>query len=255
MKFGVCKSIKDLEKFNTSVVDYCEMSLGSICKMTDEEIEECIRLSEEKNIPILSANCFFPRDIKLCGSGFSCEAIKNYAEIALEKANRFGIKTVVLGSGGSRMIPEGADKDECMAQLAKAFTVAGDAAAKYDITIVIEPLNKVETNCINTVSEGAEMIRLVNHPNVKLLCDIYHFAKENEPMSDIIENGDILYHFHIANPDGRIYPKKTDEYDYSKVVSAMREIGYDGLISIEGKALDFDKDLIEGIDFLKEIFA
>ena len=89
----------------------------------------------------------------------------------------------------------------------------------------------------------------------KILRDVFHFETENEPLENITDNGDILKHFHIANPDGRLYPKKSDDYDYTKVVKAMKQIGYDGNLSIEGKALDFEKELPESISFLKEIFA
>ncbi len=82
--------------------------------------------------------------------------------------------------------------------------------------IVIEPLESWKTNIINSVN---------------------------------------LKHFLIANPDGRFFPKKEDSYDYTKVVKVLKEIGYDGNMSIEGKTTDFESDLPESIVFLKSIFA
>lgn len=105
------------------------------------------------------------------------------------------------------------DKELCLKQFEKATFIAGDIAAKYNIMIVIEPLESSKTNIINSVN---------------------------------------LKHFHIANPDGGLYPKKEDLYDYTK---ELKEIGYDGNMSIEGKTTDFESDLPENIVFLTSIFA
>ncbi len=255
MKFGVCKDIKDLKKFDSSVVDYCEISLSALSKMSDEDIEERIEISRKTNIPIPCANGFFPKDVPLCGPDMNETQIREYTENVLEKANRMGVKILVLGSGKARYIEDGWDRELCLIQFEKACAIAGDVAKKYGMTVVVEPLEKGETNSVNSVKEGADIVRHLNHPDVKLLCDVFHFETEKEPLENITDNGDILRHFHIANPDGRLYPKATDEYDYTNVVKAMKEIGYDAHLSIEGKALDFDCDLVESIKFLKQIFA
>lgn len=123
------------------------------------------------------------------------------------------------------------------------------------MTIVIESLRSGETNNINTVKEGAEFVRTVNRENVRLLCDLYHFTSENESFSEIVENADILKHFHIAAPEYRIYPSMNDKYDYMPFVSSLKNIGYTGLISIEGRYHDSDKEAIESIKFLKKLFS
>lgn len=255
MKFGVCKDIKELKKFDSSVVDYCEISLSALSKMTDKDIEERIVISRETNIPTPCANGFFPKDFSLCGPDMNEIKIREYTENVLEKAHRMGVKIAVLGSGKARYIEDGWDKELCLKQFESVCGIAGDVAKKYGMTVVVEPLEKGETNSVNSVKEGAEIVRRLNHPDVKLLCDVFHFETEKEPIENITNNADILKHFHIANPDGRLFPKSTDKYDYTKVVKAMKEIGYDASISIEGKALDFDNDLIESIKFLKQIFA
>lgn len=255
MKFGVCKDIKELKKFDSSVVDYCEINLSALYKMNDEDVDERIAISREINIPTPCANGFFPKDIPLCGPDMNEDRIREYTENVLKKAHSMGVKIAVLGSGKARYIEDGWDKELCLEQFETVCAIAGDVAKKYGMTVVIEPLEKGETNSINSVKEGAKIVRHLNHPDVKLLCDVFHFETEKEPLENIIDNADILKHFHIANPDGRLFPKSTDKYDYTKMVNVMKKIGYDANISIEGKALDFDNDLIESIKFLKQIFA
>jgi len=124
------------------------------------------------------------------------------------------------------------------------------------MTIVIEPLYTPETNMINTIKEGGDIVRKIDHPNVKLLCDIFHYAYEKEDIDVLYENKDILKHFHIANPNGRVYPTENDEFDYKRVAKAMKDIGYDLSISIEGRAINnLNEDLPKSITYLKKIFA
>ncbi|MBE7047197.1 MAG: sugar phosphate isomerase/epimerase [Ruminococcaceae bacterium] len=255
MKIGVCRDIKDLKMFDSSVVDYCEMSLTSISEMSDEAIDERVAIIRDTGIPVSCVNGFFPKEIPLCGPDMNEEQIKKYTENALYKANKLGVKTLVLGSGKARYIKDGWDKELCLEQFERVCIIAGEIAAKYNMMVVIEPLESAETNSINTVKEGADIVRHIDHPNVGLLCDVYHFESENEPIENILDNKDILKHFHIANPNGRVFPKKDDAYDYTKVAKALKEIGYEGKISIEGKAQDFKNDLGESVTFLKEVFA
>ena len=254
MKFGVCKDIKKLAGFNSDIVDYCEMPLSAISKMTDEEINERIMIIKSTGIPVICANGFFPKDMPLCGPDMNEEEVTKYTENALKKAHMLGVKILVLGSGKARYIEDGWDRELCLEQFERVCFIAGEIASKYDMTVVIEPLGKGETNNINSVKEGADIVRHLDHPNVKLLCDIYHFETENEPIENITDNKDILKHFHIANPDGRKYPKPTDAYDYTKFADTMKKIGYDGNLSIEGKDVDFDNELPISIKFLKSIF-
>ena len=89
-----------------------------------------------------------------------------------------------------------------------------------------------------------------------LLADLFHVALENEPLSVISDNGDILRHMHIARPEGRLFPKEGDGYDYTKVKEACDKAGYDLRISIEGRyeGDDFKKSAEESLSFLKKIF-
>ena len=52
----------------------------------------------------------------------------------------------------------------------------GVIAQSYGIVVCVEPLNRAESNFINTLQEGAEIVRRVNHPHIRLLADLYHMA-------------------------------------------------------------------------------
>ncbi len=49
--------------------------------------------------------------------------------------------------------------------------MAASLAEQAGVTIVCEPLNKKESNIINSVAEGIEYVKELNHPNFQCLVD------------------------------------------------------------------------------------
>ena len=256
MKIGICAGAKQIIQLKKGTADYAELNLSQVYAMSDGEIKETLDMLESAGVPAEASNCFFPGDIKLCGKAYDRKTVAEYCKKALYNGAQLGIHTCVLGSGKARNIEEGENQDDCIKQIEEAIYIAGEAAKEYDTTIVIEPLNKKETNVINTVAEGAALCRKISHPNVMLLADIYHVGLENEPLEIISENGDILKHVHIARPEGRLYPLENDGFDYALVKKAVDKASYNLRISIEGACPgEFAQSAEESLLFLKSIFC
>ncbi len=255
MKIGICTDAAHIALLSEGAADYIELNLTNIKNMGESEFAEMEKILDSKGIKAEATNCFFPADVKLCGRRLDMVKVSVHTERALERAAYLGIKTCVLGSGPARMIEEGENVKRCNSQLIDVFGNVGDIAKNYGITVAIEPLNKGETNTVNSVSEAAEIVRTLKHGNIMLLADIFHVALENEPLSVISDNGDILRHMHIARPEGRLFPKEGDGYDYSAVKAAVDKAGYDLRISIEGTPFgEFKESAEESLAFLKGIF-
>lgn len=255
MKIGICTVVDKVMCFK-DVADYVELRLTQLAEMTDEEFGALKKLLDENNISVEATNFFLPGNVKICGHEMNIHTVKEYADGALKRASELGVEICVLGSGGARRVPEDMTFEEGMNQICECLKVIGDCAAKYGIIIVLEPLNRAEANTIVSVSEGAEIVRNLNHPNIKLLADIYHMAKENENVDAIVKNGDILLHSHIANPEGRLCPMSEEEFDYHSVKKAFEDTGYDLRMSIEPVVTDnFVESATKSIAFLKKYFS
>jgi sugar phosphate isomerase/epimerase len=100
------------------------------------------------------------------------------------------------------------------------------------VTIAVEPLNRGETNVLNSVQEGLNYVKDVNHPAFRLLVDAYHWAKENEPTEDIVSAGDMLAHTHIATYAHRLSPG-AEECNFAPFFAALKQAGYNLQISVE----------------------
>jgi sugar phosphate isomerase/epimerase len=55
----------------------------------------------------------------------------------------------------------------------------------------------------------------------------------------------------MANPQGRVFPRALDEYDYAPFFAALRSIGYDKRISVEASTMDLAADAPLAIAMLR----
>src|SRR5690606_15973185 len=120
------------------------------------------------------------------------------------------------------------------------------------ITIVIEPLNKKESNIINSVLEAEEYAKKVNRKSIQVLADFYHMDEENEPLENIMTAKEFLKHIHVADT-GRFAPG-TGQYPYNPFVDSLQRAYLNGRVSIQCKWNDLHKDLANFMKYIKEIF-
>ncbi|MCM8901793.1 sugar phosphate isomerase/epimerase [Caldicoprobacter algeriensis] len=253
MKIGVCTGVENIKKMEDIGFDYIEPSVVSIAKMNDEEFNAAMNLVDGSNIKCEAFNVLFPGNIRLTGSEVDEGGIKDYLERAFARVSRLGAKVIVFGSGGARKIPDGWSREEAWKQLVRIARIAGDVAAEYGLTIAMEPLNTSETNILNSVEEGLRFVTDVGHTHVKLLADFYHMRRENEDMDVLVKAGSIIAHLHIANSNGRVCPLDRSEDVYDAFFQKLKEVGYQGRISIEAGIKDVDRDAPVGLNLLREL--
>ncbi|HEX9048277.1 MAG TPA: sugar phosphate isomerase/epimerase [Verrucomicrobiae bacterium] len=98
--------------------------------------------------------------------------------------------------------------------------------------IAMEPLNRFETDFINTCEQGLQMIEDVGSPALKLLLDTFHMnIEEKNPAAAIRQAGRQLGHFHACGC-GRGTPG-TDHIDWKAIAAALKAIKYEGDVVIE----------------------
>ena len=112
------------------------------------------------------------------------------------------------------------------------LTAAGQMAADYGVTLAIEPLNRFETDLINTAAQVKRLIRDIDLPSVKIHLDTFHMHIEEEDVYDaIVLAGEDLVYFD-ASESHRGTPG-TGQVHWSEVFRALRDIGYQGDCVIE----------------------
>lgn len=240
MKFGICAGLDKIQEAQAAGFDYLEPPVNGIAALTNEEFAEKLALARTSSLPMPAFNLLFPKTLSLLAPETTDENIIAYLDGALKRVQALGGTIAVFGSGKSRNRPEGMSYAKAFQRLTTVTRLTGEIAAKYGVTIVVEPLNRAESNMINSLAEGACLVAAANHPNVQLLADYFHMAKDGDPAGDIVRLGGIA-HAHIATKEGRRYPTRPEE-GFTDFFRAIRESGCDCLMSVEGKTDDMSLD-------------
>jgi D-psicose/D-tagatose/L-ribulose 3-epimerase len=110
-------------------------------------------------------------------------------------------------------------------------------AQKKGITLGLEPLNRFETDFINTVDQAIKMCQDVGSPNLKLHLDTFHMnIEEKDLAASIRKAGKLMLHLHACGSD-RGTPGG-DHTNWPEIVKALKAIKYDGDIVIESFTQD-----------------
>jgi D-psicose/D-tagatose/L-ribulose 3-epimerase len=251
---GYCTGLSNLEAAKAAGFDYVELSTTEIARLTDEEFEAAASKVKALGLPTPAANLFLPATIKVTGPQTDHDAQMAHVKKAFGRLARLGTTMLVFGSGGARRVPDGFSQEDAFKQLVDFGRRAAAEAKANGITITIEPLRRQETNIINSAAEGLALVEAINHPNFQLMIDFYHLASEKEDPAIVLKAKDHLRHLHVANPQGRVFPAKWEEFDYAPFFANLRAIGYDKRISVEGSTKDLAADGPPAIALLRRAF-
>jgi D-psicose/D-tagatose/L-ribulose 3-epimerase len=255
VRVGYCSSLAEIDAVKAAGFDYIELRTSEVAALSDADYEKLAEKLKQIDLPVPVTYLFIPADIKLTGPQANKDQQMDYVRRALDRVSKLGATTVVLGSGPARRYPEGFSKEEAFRQLVDFCKRLGPEARKRGITIAIEPLRKEESNIINNLAEGLTLVKAVRDPNIQLNVDYYHLAMEKEDPAIILEVRKYVRHVHTANPEGRVFPLKWDEYNYGPFYEALRKIGFDREISIEGSTKDFQHEAPQAIAFVRHALA
>lgn len=249
---GICGT-GHAEAAKAAGLDYLEANVTGFLmpENSDEEFAANKALAATITPPIYSANGFFPGEIKIVGPEADIERAVKYSRTALRRASEIGIKILVLGSSGSRSIPEGFSREEARKQFIDFLKRIAPDAEKNGVIVAIEPLQTEETNFINTVPEGAQIARETGSENIAVIADLFHMARMKEPPEDIINSADKLVHCHIAEVEERTAPGVKGD-DFTPYLKALKSIKYDGRMSFECSWQDIDTQLPKAIQTMRE---
>jgi hydroxypyruvate isomerase len=151
----------------------------------------------------------------------------------IPRAAAAGFPNVITFSGNRRGLPDAEGIENCAAGLNRVKAVAEE----HGVTICLELLNsKVDHKdyqCDHT-AWGAEVVKRVNSPRVKLLYDIYHMQiMEGDVIRTIKNHIQWIAHFHTGGVPGRREIDDSQELHYPAIMRAIAETGFTGYVAHE----------------------
>lgn len=171
--------------------------------------------------------------------------------------------------GKARMLPAEKRRQEWDLAVSNLHKVC-KKAAEHHLAIALEPLNRFESDLVNTVEDVCQLVNDINHPAAKVMIDSFHMTIEEKNLETAIElAGEDLIHVQVSeNYRGTPGTGLTPWESFKK---GLENVNYQGIVSIESftpeikelaGAVCFWKNMAEsqdafaqdGLDFLQKLF-
>lgn len=181
-------------------------------------------------------------------AGYFCDLVHFCADI--------GGRVIVVGSPKQRSLLPGVTLEQAWAWATDVFRPAVKVAGERGVTICFEPLPAEDTNFINTAADAVRFTRQLASPNFKVILDVRAMSWEEKPIGDIIREckGEFAYvHANDKNMKGPGF----GNVDFQPIAAALREVGYDGTVSVEVFKYDEGAEVIatKSLEYLKRVFG
>ena len=127
------------------------------------------------------------------------------------------------------------------------------AATKEGVTLLLEPLNRYESDYLNTVQDALGIMEQIGSPNLNILADTFHMNIEEVDIAASLRGaGSKLGLIHLA--DSNRQAPGYGHLDFRGVIKALQDIHYQGYLSFEVLPIpNSQKAAEQGIRYVKEI--
>lgn len=213
--------------------------------VSDSEALEYVQWWKNKGIKVsaFQSMLFARPDLKIFDSDLNRQETTKYMSEFLRLASVMGAERLVFGS------PKNRHKDNMNVVHADEIAVSffselGRVAASHGVVLCLEP-NAPQYNCdyITNAAEGLELVRRVNSPGFQLHLDTACMDLAGDDLTESILNSrDYLKHYHVSAPMLGDVTEESEIAHYS-AASALKDINYQGLISIEMRPGDVGQNV------------
>jgi protein FrlC len=181
-------------------------------------------------------------------------AIDQYTKVA-QLCSEWGGRTLLYVAGWQIY---GTPAEQAWDWSRSALREIAKRTADVGVTVAVEP-TPTDSNLVESCDDAMRMMREVDEPNVKLMFDTIHALYRNEVPADYVYRmGKDLHHVHLADAN-RDAPSATGKVDYVGLVQALRDIDFDGYLTMEigFNRRDVDPDSVarRAYAYLKSLLA
>lgn len=223
---------KELSKLAELKFDGIELMPYDCSKLGPKETVELIRSYSLELSAVGTGILYVKRGLSLTDldkntRDAAVKAITEFADFA-EKCNS-SILIIGLIRGKA---PKDAPNKKVLELLHQSVEQCAKVAADKGLVLVVEPINRYETNLINTVEEALRFTDQIKYDNVRIMVDTFHMNIEERDISEaILGASGRIAHVHLADSN-RLAPG-LGHIDFGKIVDSLRGISYQGYLSAE----------------------
>lgn len=132
--------------------------------------------------------------------------------------------------------------EEQRAQVAKNLRPVAKKAESVGVVLAYEPLNRFETNLINTVAQGIDFCKAQESASAQLLLDTFHMHIEEKDTAKALAiafQENCVGHFHASENDRGT--AGSGQVHWDRVGETLKENGYDGMVVLESFSMKVEE--------------
>lgn len=184
------------------------------------------------------------------------ERTSNYFSELANFCADIGGKVIVVGSPKQRSLMPGVSQEQAWAWATEVFRPAVKHAETRGVIICFEPLPAEDTDFINTAEEALRFTRQLASPAFKVILDVRAMSHEAKPVPQIIRESRGEFAYLHAN-DKNLKGPGFGDVDFVPIVAALRDVGYDGTVSVEVFKYEEGAEVIatKSLEYLHRVFG
>lgn len=139
---------------------------------------------------------------------------------------------VIMGGICGRIDPDAGSFEDAKRKGEEAILKCLEHASRRGVGLLIEPINRYETNVFNRLSDALELIEKTGSSYLRVLADTYHMNIEEASIGDSLKNaGEHLGFIHFA--DSNRGAPGMGHIDFAMIAAALEDAKYNGPAGIE----------------------
>lgn len=145
----------------------------------------------------------------------------------------------------------GSEPEEAIIRCIEMIERLSEYAYKKDVKLVIEPINRYETDFINSLSQAEKFIKSIDLQNIGLMPDVFHMNIEDRFIGKELEKySSLIKYIHIA--DSNRHAPGWGHIDFDDIFEHLKAVEYSGWLSVEILPIpNPDEAALQSISFLK----
>ncbi len=206
--------------------------------LTDADAAECKRIAEDHGLKITGLHWLLvaPEGLSITTDDKDLQAkTLSLIEHLISLCTVMDGSVLVHGSPAQRLLSHASSPEAARENAMDCFGRVASWAQAAGVTYCIEPLSPNQTDFINTVEEGAEIVTAVNSPAFKTMIDTASAGlAEKEPVDALIRKwwpSGKIGHIQVNDTNQRA-PGQGDN-EFTPIFQALKDVGHDGIVAVE----------------------
>lgn len=134
-------------------------------------------------------------------------------------------------------IGPGLDARQARAWVVENLSFVAKYAADRGVRIALEPINRYQSNFINSAAQAIELAREVGTGNIRVQMDVFHMnIEETSLCGSLIRYREWISHVHVCDTNRQA--PGLGHFDFSEIIDSLHALGYEGYVSAELAAAD-----------------